>query len=172
MITMPELLEDRAYYNYIMTKPHTPEVAGGKHMVGQWAVYFRKDNQSPWKRKSFYKYKKALKFFFQVHEAGYYDFALANRRLSFKPPKRVVRIKGKYMTNSKGEKVQVTKLVKWKPKLSGDEQEHLWCGYCRRPTLFKYFSKHHALKVPEVDSGVTRCAVCGASSRISGESFR
>lgn len=172
MITMPELLEDKAYYDFIVTKPRTPKAASDESMTGQWVVYFRKDNQSPWKRKAFFKYKKALKFFFQVHEAGYYDFALANRRIRFNRPKRLARIKGKYIMDSRGERVQVTKYVPWKPKLSGDEQEHLWCGYCRRPTIFKYFTKHHALKLPEVDSGVTRCSVCGASSRISGESLR
>lgn len=166
MMTMKQLLEDKTYHNYMMTKPFTTPHAADPSMTGQWAVYLQKIQGGPWKRKFFRKYKKALKFFFQVQEAGCYDSALGNRRIALKPPKKVVRIKGKYVVGNDGVKRQVTKAVTWQSR-EDFEGNHLWCTYCRRPTLFKYYSKHHALpQFDRVDSSQRRCCICGATERL------
>lgn len=169
MITMPELLEDPVYWNFILQKPKSKahDQANKPHMKGQWVVYFRKHSDSRWKRKSFKKYKDARKFFWHLLKDKYYDFNLGNRRVEQLPPKRIARIKGKFVTDSKGVKRQVTKEVVWKPKISGDEQHHSWCKYCRRPTIFRYFGKHPALVgLPSVDPNVSRCTICGISARM------
>jgi len=169
LITMSELLEDPVYWNFILEKPNLPAMkqAGKKHMSGQWVVYFRKTSTDRWKRRSFRKYKEAQKFFWRLHKKKYYDFSLGNKRLETKPPKRVARIKGKYFVNAKGKRQQVTKLVAWKPKLSGDDQHHYWCKFCRRPTIFTHFSKHPALRgLPSVDPNIARCTICGISAKM------
>lgn len=39
--------------------------------------------------------------------------------------------------------------------------EYKWCGYCRRPTKFQYFAKHHAFgKQPHINDE-KRCHICG-----------
>jgi hypothetical protein len=166
---MPELLEDPVYWNFILEKPRSPfhKHAKNNPISGQWVVYFRQSNEDRWKRRSFRKYKDALKFFWRLHKKKYYDFNLGNRRLATPPPKRVARIRGKYVVNSKGKRQQVTREVTWKPKISGDEQLHHWCKYCRRPTIFTYFSKHPALRgFPSVDPNISRCTICGISANM------
>jgi len=40
-------------------------------------------------------------------------------------------------------------------------QEYKWCGYCRRPTTFRYFTRHHAFgKQPHINDE-KRCHICG-----------
>lgn len=60
---------------------------------------------------------------------------------------------------------QKTAIVAWKPRLDGMEEEHIWCTYCRRPTVFRWFTAHHTLRNSPV-AGTTdptdrRCTICG-----------
>jgi hypothetical protein len=72
------------------------------------------------------------------------DGAIANKRHRFKEPFRV-------------------------PHFS----DHLWCAFCRRPTVFLYFEKHHFDRVILRTLGMLaseyrtlrRCSVCGTPER-------
>jgi len=173
MIPMSELLKDPAYRRFITRLPEVPTPANNKVLSPMWVVYVRLKPDSPWKRKSFRSYKKAFKFFNKARKVGVYDLAINNKRIYYDPPSRFVRIKGKFVIGSDGVKRQATKLVEWKPRLSAEDADHEWCGYCRRPVEFKYYNKHAAIKRPDslwdipLDNSVRRCCICGASERIA-----
>lgn len=162
MISMLELLEDVNYKRFLQTVPQLPAV---DRLTPQWRLYVRMKGESKWRRREFDTYAQMFKFFKRLYKAGKVaDAALNHKGIAFGAPTRVVRVKGKYV---KG--VQVTKEITWKPKLPGDEiQEHHWCPYCRRPTVFEYFTKHHALGKANIyiDPSVPRCCICGASARL------
>lgn len=172
MIPMSELLKDRFYRSFLEKTPELPEVAASKTKAKTppWVVYVQRDVDGKWGRRAFWKYKKALKFMLKYVDAGAHDAALNCRRVAFDPPSRRVRIKGKFVRGSDGVERQATKLVTWRlpAALAADEQEHHWCKYCRRPTVFKYYRRHKALKdLEQVDQSVPRCSICGASARIA-----
>jgi hypothetical protein len=165
VILMSELVQDPRYLEFLKTKPMVPEVSRSTHMSPQWTVYIQKEAGGKWGKKSFRSYKKALKFMFAWLTAGCHDAALNNKRVPFDPPHRWVRIKGKFVRGSDGVMRQATKRVIWKPRLPADEVQHHWCRYCRRPTVFKFYSKHRVLG--NCDPTVPRCCICGASARIA-----
>lgn len=103
-----------------------------------WWVYLCRDGK--WKRASLKKYKKALKF---LHKAKYEDFSIHSKRQPFNPP--VVRDK------TTGEKSYWRRFPK----------DHIWCHYCRRPTVFATFKKHHAVPPIYCTSYEPRCTICG-----------
>lgn len=168
MIQMSELIKDPFYKAFIDRTPELPDIATNKSLQVSppWVVFVQRKGEGPWGKRSFWKYKKALKFFYRALELGVHDVALNNKRIPTPPPHRMVRIKGKYLM-VRGKRVQQTKRVWWKPKteLLLEQPQHYWCLYCRRPTVFKYFSRHKLRGV--VDSSVMRCTICGASERIA-----
>lgn len=173
MITLPELFEDARFKEYFCKIPPTPRVAYDKSLTKQWVVYVQlkdpsaKSGHTGWKRKEFRKYRKAFALIRQLHKEGkLHDGAISNKRATRKPPSRMVRIKGKYIIGSDGVKRQATKMVVWKPRLEPEEPEHHWCLYCGRPTIFRYFTKHHRFTSGCSDE-VPRCVICGTSSRIA-----
>lgn len=169
MITMSELLEDKVFREFMLTAPKTPKVARHESLAPMWWVYVQKTADSRWRRKGFKKYKKAYKFMKLALESGYHDASITNRRIDFDPPKRWVRIKNKFVVGSDGVRRQAKKQVDWRPKLPPDETEHHWCRFCRRPTVFKHYSKHHALPSfgNSLSWDVRRCCICGGSERIA-----
>lgn len=168
MIQMSELVRDANYKAFLDRVPDLPPIMADKaKMVSPpWVVYVQREAGGKWGSKQFWKYNKALKFFYRALELGVHDAALNCKRKGFPPPSRMVRIKGKYM-KVRGKMVQATKRTWWKMpvELRIDQPEHLWCMYCRRPTVFKYFSRHKRLG--SVDASVKRCTICGASERIA-----
>jgi hypothetical protein len=165
MITLPELLEDPKYKAYFCRKPELPAVAL-MCSTPPWQVHLRYGRK--WEvlyADTYVEAFKALKPLLPEISDG----AIVCKRFQSPPPMRIVKIKGKYKTVN-GVTTQETKLVPWKPKLPMAEADHYWCGYCRRPTVFAYFSKHHALGLQSpgvpVDSSVMRCSICGASERL------
>jgi len=164
---MSELVQDRHYRRYLETKPELPPPAKTKGWspTPPWVVYVQREAGGKWGKREFWKYKKALAFLDHALELGVHDAALNCKRLGFDPPIRFARIRGKYVRGSDGVKRQATKRIWWQPRLMEGDQEHLWCMYCRRPVIFKYFSKHKRLGV--VDQSVRRCTICGASERIA-----
>lgn len=173
MIPMSELLKDPTYKKYLLRIPQVPAASQLPHLSPMWVVYVKPEVEGKWRRKSFRKYSKAFKFFKKAMALGVADACINNKRLAFDPPARLARIRGKFVVGSDGVKRQATKRVEWKPRLSGDDPDHEWCLYCRRPVEFKYYSKHPALKAHEsmwdipLDSSVRRCCICGASERIA-----
>lgn len=167
VILMSELVEDPTYWEFLQTKPELPEISRDKRMMltAPWVVYVQREAEGKWGKREFWKYSKALKFLERALAVGVHDAALNCRRIGFDPPSRFVRIKGKFVKGSDGKRRQATKRVYWKPRLPADEADHHWCKYCRRPTVFKYFSTHKRLG--KVDTTVPRCCICGASARIA-----
>jgi hypothetical protein len=164
---MSELVQDRHYRRYLDTKPELPEAANTKgwNSSPPWVVYVQREANGKWGKREFWKYRKALKFLYRALELGVHDAALNCKRIGFEPPIRFARIRGKYVEGSDGKMRPATKRIWWRPVLMEGDQEHLWCMYCRRPVIFKYFSKHKRLG--EVDQTVRRCTICGASERIA-----
>ena len=170
MIPMSELVRDPVYKRYLMTKPTLPAVARSKKLMASppWVVYVQRELGGNWGKKEFWKYSEAFNFMKKALKLGVHDAAINCKRFGFEPPSRFVRIKGKFVTGSDGVRRQATKAVPWKPRLDVGDADHEWCMYCRRPTEFKYFRKHKALKMIEVlDSTTRRCCICGASERIA-----
>ena len=169
LITMSELLKDSTYRKFLETKPNTPKISRDPNRASSptWVVYVQREQGGGWGKKEFWKYSKALKFmYYWVLERGAYDAALNNKRHPTDPPMRLARIKGKFVRGSDGVLRQVTKYVKWVCRaIPLDGPEHRWCMYCRRPVVFKFYTKHKRLGV--VDPGVKRCCICGASERIA-----
>lgn len=167
---MSELIKDPAYRKFLTTPPLTPPVSRDKRMCQSkpWVVYVQMESGGPWAKKEFWKYSKAFKFFkYWVITKKCYDATINNKRIAFDPPGRLARIKGKYITGRDGVRRQATKWVTWTlpAALAADQPDHFWCRYCRRPVVFKYYSRHKRLG--PVDPGVSRCCICGASERIA-----
>lgn len=167
MIPMSELIKDKTYKKFLMTQPLIPPLLKDPRMVPSppWVVYVQKDMDGPWGKKEFWKYTDAFKFFRKWLKRGAHDLALNNKRYGYEPPNRFARIKGKYVKGSDGVVRQATKSLPWRPKLEQGDAEHHWCKYCRRPTVFKFYSRHKRIGV--VDQTVPRCCICGASARIA-----
>lgn len=171
---MSELLEDPTYRKFLTTKPEMPPHLRDPKKVptAPWVVYVQREQNGPWGKKSFWKYGKALKFMSDcVYKYKVWDCALNNKRIGYEPPNRLVRVKGKFVVGTDGKRRQKVKYVVWRPStaLLLDQPEHLWCKYCRRPTLFKYYSRHKVLGTVTTD--VRRCNICGASERIAMSRF-
>ena len=170
MLTIHDLLEDPQYKEFFLQVPKIPDVAKHPSMTPPWVLYVKLKTDRKWHKKRFWKYTDAFKRFKQLlKDNRVEDAAIHCSRFTFAPPIKLVRIKGKFIKGSDGKLRQATRYVVWKPKLPFDEiEEHLWCPYCRRPTVFKYYAKHAALAHLgyAIDPTVRRCAICGSSTRI------
>ena len=161
MMTIHELLEDKTYREWFLKPPPMPVVY--KQIGAQpWRVYLQIDER--WRKKDAGTYREAFGIFKDYKHLAR-DAAIVSKSVAFSPPHRMARIRGKYVIDKRtGKKVQVTKLVVWSPKVPMDEAEmHTWCPYCRRPTVFKYFSRHHAFTgFNTLNLNTTmRCTICG-----------
>lgn len=169
MIQMSELMQDPVYAAYLDSTPDQPAHSKDDQVMPSppWVVYVQREPDGKWGKKEFWRYKPALKFMKFALSRGVHDAALNNRRLGFDPPYRFARIRGKYVVGSDGIRRQAKKRVWWKPRteLLMDQPEHHWCRYCRRPTIFKHYSKHRVIGA--CDPNVPRCNICGASARIA-----
>lgn len=170
MIPMSELVRDPNYRRYLETKPKEPPISRDPRLQQSppWVVFVQREAGGKWGKKEFWKYSEAFKFMAKALKAKVHDATIHNKRVAFDPPGRFVKIKGQYVTGSDGKRRQATKIVPWKPRLADGDPDHHWCRYCRRPTVFRYYRKHKALKMSHpIDSTVTRCCICGSSSRIA-----
>lgn len=131
-----------------------------------WVVYVQRTADGPWGKKEFWKYSEAFNFLkIAINKHKVHDAALNCKRFPFAPPMRFARIRGKYVVGSDGVKRQATKAIPWAPKYEPGDPDHKWCMYCRRPTIFRFYSKHKRLGA--VTDDVRRCCICGASERIA-----
>lgn len=168
MITMRELLKDRTYKNFICKPPILPpnfSTPSGK----PWRLYAKMPNESHWRSKEFSSYKEAFSSFKKLLNKAE-DLAINSKALDYRPPKRLVRIKGQYLV-VQGEKIQKTREILWQPTLSGEWEEHHWCPYCRRPSVFKPMYEHYKLGVwlklgVPIDYEALHCSICGTSNRL------
>lgn len=163
---MSDLVKDPTYRKFLETKPSLPPVARSKKLqvTPPWTVYIQVHVDGPWGKKGFWKYSEAFKFMAAWMRKGCHDAAINCKRVHFGPPRKLVRVKGKYVTGSDGKKRQATKYTTWKPQLGDGDPDHIWCVFCRRPTVFKYYSKHRVLG--SVLPYKRRCCICGASEQL------
>lgn len=169
MLNIHDLLADPVYREFLTKRPTLPKHYTSANKPFRLYVLLKKDHK--WHSKRFGTYDEAFTALkkYLPHAS---DAAINCPGVGFSPPQRIVRIKGKYFTNAKGEKDQVTKLVVWLPKVpDGEFEDHNWCPYCRRPTVFRRFTRHHALPVSRtagvpIDPTLLRCSICGASEAI------
>lgn len=165
MITIHDLLKDTTYKQFICQQPSLPP-----HMtraLKPWRLMVQLKGEQHWRMKRFGTYSEAFKAMKKILPRAA-DATINCPALGFVAPTRVVRIKGKFHTNGQ----QLTRLVTWKAAMPmGEFEEHHWCPYCRRPSVFKRFRRHHALQgnaiggLP-IDPSLLRCSICGASENI------
>lgn len=171
LITLHELLADKTYREFFTTKPtHVPKNA--TWLTPPWRVYVQRKPGGPWARKSFDTYAEAFKWL-KPRLGNFHDATINCPKVSTYGPTRRVRVKGKFVRGSDGIKRQATKVVAWKPKIPlGEDQEHRWCLYCRRPTVFQYFRRHHSVgKIEGINRSFRRCTICGASTNLMPRSL-
>jgi hypothetical protein len=103
-----------------------------------WRLFVQLEADGRWAKVDLPSYAKAYAQV-RLRLPDAYDMAIHCKPQEFKPP--VVKI---------GER-----RLYW-PCPDG----HEWCGLCRRPTVFRFFSRHPAMKYP-VSSEESRCSICG-----------
>lgn len=163
MITLDELLDDKRYREYFLRVPKLPHI---ERIHPPWRLYVQRDSGSPWSRKDFETYREAYLFYKSRYKNVSHDASITSRAHAFYPPVRIVKLTraGVPLLDKNG--IQQTKEVFWRVSLPDDEIPHRWCPYCRRPTIFTWFSKHHAFpKGAPMDPSQVRCTICGVSER-------
>lgn len=164
MITLPELLEDKRYRAFFSKVPKS-----GATPIN-WRILVQRKTDGPWAKKDYAKYSDAFRRIAkELKEGRLHDGTIQSRGIAYAPPERIVRLtKGGRpirIRNSRGELVDKTAVVLWKPRLHSDEEEHTWCTYCRRPVVFRWFATHHALRNSPVEGCIDpterRCLICG-----------
>lgn len=165
LITIRELLRDPEYRKYFTTVPKLPD-----HYTPDtkpWKLMVQFKGEHIWKAKRFGTYVDAFKGFKKLLPK-IDNAAIVNPALSYQPPVRKVRIKGKFET-IRGRQVQQVRVIVWKPKLEPEMGEHHWCPYCRRPSIFRELAlpakRNHGFIMP-VSSVQLRCIICGTSERL------
>lgn len=169
MLTIHDLLEDPHYKAFFLKIPKLPVVLPGSK---PWRLFIKLKANGRWAQKDFESYAAAFKYFNRKRKDGQVlDAAINCRRASFAPPLRYAKVKGKYIIGSDGIRRQATKAIPWQPVLDLESTDDIrWCPWCRRPTAFRYYGKHHALSSSvglAIDPSVPRCEICGASERIA-----
>lgn len=129
------LLSNPQYKAWYCKVPTIPRPGNGP----PWRVWVLTDAGRWAKAKDdFAKYSQAFNWI-RARMDQYPDMVLYSKPFEFRPP----------VLSKDGRKFY------W-----GCPDGHRWCGYCRRPTRFRYFSKHHAMS-HGVDPAVRRCEICG-----------
>lgn len=166
MITIHDLLEDKTFKQFICTVP-TFEARTDL----PWRLMVQLKGEHHFRMKRFDSYTDAFKGMKKMLPKAA-DATINCPAVQFDAPMRVVRIKGKYFTKPDGTREQQSKLITWAPKVpSGEYDDHNWCGYCRRPTVFRRFRSHPILAPKTIgglpiDPNLLRCTICGASENI------
>lgn len=141
---MRQLLEDPIYRAWIRKIP----TARFFYPSGKpWRLWVQRETGGGWAMQDFKSYAKAFNHMNRLLKQGVHDAALGCKGEEFKPP--VVKDK------------KVNKRRYHIPAFPGQNAGHRWCGYCRRPTIFAYFKRHHALPGRDITNYDRRCAVCG-----------
>lgn len=134
-IRLRTLLKDDEYYRKWFTKEPTIKV---HHTKPPWRLFVQKEKGGPWYKKDLPTYAKAFAAV-KLKLPEYWDMAIHCKPQAFKPP--VVRVGKKKV---------------WNPIPEG----HIWCAYCRRPTVFYFYRRHPNLR-NFISEGAMRCQICG-----------
>lgn len=163
MLTLHDLLEDKTYKKFFQTVPKMPDVSN--RLSPPWRVYIQRDTDGPWARKEFWSYAEAYRWL-KPRLSDLHDATIQSKGIAFKPPNKIVKVSrgGKpVLIVTPNGPVQKTQLIVWKPRLEPEDGIHTWCCYCRRPTIFRWFTKHHNFRKDVFDPTLKRCPICGAS---------
>lgn len=152
-VRMADLLKDPVYRKWFGKVPYLPPACrGGK----PWYVYIQREEDGKWARGSFETYAAAYKY---VADKGRksHNFAIVSKTKTYLPPvyRPTVIVKGR---EEKGA---------FKRYWTNYPANHNWCPYCRRPTIFREFVRHHAITPIHSALGLSildpmvRCSICG-----------
>jgi hypothetical protein len=165
MITLSELLQDKKFKEYFLDAPRSMPGAGPL----PWRVWAQREVDGSWGKKDFPTYVEAFKFL-KPKIGQWHNAALASRAVAYGPPVVYAKLRRRgapVIDEKTGKQKSIKKL--WLPKLPTEEVFHDWCPYCRRPTVFGYFARHHSFASHmqnDIMKRERRCSICGA-----GESF-
>lgn len=167
MITIQELLRDKQYREYFLKAPKLPEHYNRPGML-PWKLYIQKPGETIWRAKRFSTYRDAFEALKKLMKSGTVGNAAINcPPLAFIPPVRNVRLKGVIDKQTKKQAIQT---IVWKPRIESDMADHLWCGHCRRPSIFRVaavnINRKDAKYILPVGEPALRCSICGASERV------
>jgi len=142
-LTFAELLKDPIYKQWVIRVPVVhpgdtrPQPLWGVWIQGPNGRWFKESPHPESYIKSYNHLIRALKF-------GALDGAVNSSNRGWTPP----RVRRKVNTKST--------LTSWEMP-----PEHQWCPYCRRPCIFGYFTRHHAMPF-DLSRQFQRCRICGA----------
>lgn len=167
MITLRELLSDKRYREYFLKIPVLPELP---RTGPPWRLYVQRESGGPWARREYDSYRDAFRHLKRIGFSDCHDACIQSKGTAFNPPHRVVKVTRGGIPLLHKDGSPITKVVWWKPSIPGDEAPHRWCPYCRRPTIFAWFTKHHAFRGGAVfNPSLLRCTICGASENLVNE---
>lgn len=140
--TFQSLVDDPVYRRYVKTVPHLPNNLTGGNPWAVWAITQPIDGypDGRWRGAMFATYAQAWAATLSAmrNTARYRDVSLVSRRAMFHPPIGFV----------------------W-------DFPYEWCPRCRRPTLYRMMSRHHAVTVLTSDDPY-RCYFCGIRRSFAG----
>lgn len=160
MILLGELLEDKTFRKFFEKQPTIPDLSRN---IPPYRLWVQREARGKWLRKNTGSYQSGVRWFLE-HINEIHDGALAIPSTQSAPPNRLVKVKrnGVLLTKAGSDGVvrPVVKEVPWHFRPPEGERKHIWCPYCRRPTVFTWFSKHH--NMPNVlQPEYSRCTICG-----------
>jgi|SRR5690606_1906910 len=135
-ITLRELLKDPNYRAWFTKIPKLRVV----HHTPPWRLYAQREEGGKWARKDYRTYPEAYNAV-RSRLQEFHDLIIHCKPQAFPPP--IIEFQGRKF---------------YLPPPPG----HLWCVYCRRPTVFGFFSKHHAMPGRPIPDYDLRCGGCGA----------
>lgn len=147
-VRIHDFLKDPVYRKWFAKKP---ALLPSDNFSPPWWLYVQKKEEGPWSRAEVKDYATAYKWVAE-RLGRLNDFAITSKRRTYIPPVyRPVKANGK----------RAAQKVYW----ANYPQSHSWCPYCRRPTVFRYFEKHHAdsewRKRFLGPAQEKRCTICG-----------
>lgn len=149
-VPLRELLRDPTYRKWFALEP---TFAREKWVT--WRVYARVSRDKGWAKRDFVTWKAGFDFLAK-NLGAIYDGALTCKNQPSRPP--VVSVPA--VKTVDGKKISYRKRQYYSAVLT--YPGHLWCPYCRRPTVFGYFTTHHAFtgKFRPLPYKL-RCGICG-----------
>lgn len=135
-IRLRTLLKEDTFYKQWFMRPPTITV---HHTLPPWRLFVQAEQGGRWQRVDLPGYVKAYAQV-KLRLPDAWDMTIHCKPQGFRPPVLRVDNKKQYM---------------------GMPQDHTWCVHCRRPTIFKYFTKHPNLPY-RCDPEESRCGICGA----------
>lgn len=135
-IRLRELLREPQYRAWFAKVPTITVM----HHSPPWRLYVQKLEGGKWARADIRGYPEAYTAV-RSRLPECHDMAIHCRPQAFRPPAVELSGKKSYMPCPDG---------------------HEWCVYCRRPTVFGYFSSHPAMPHKTVADYELRCGICAA----------